>query len=167
MLTQARLKQALHYDPSTGAFTWVERGCGRKLNAEAGSQTQGYLKICLDGTAYGAHRLAWLYMTGDLPSLHIDHRNGDRADNRWENLREATKQQNGQNRALSSHNTSGLAGVSWHGKCQKWAAHIHHDRRKVHLGVFESADDAYRAHLAAKSRLHTFQPQPRYEAISA
>lgn len=164
-LTAERLRELFHYDPETGAFTWKmltsPRG-GVKIGDVAGSiDTKGYRIIRIDGRDHKAHRLAWLYMIGEWPKDQVDHRNGTPADNRFANLREATRAENGQNRATSKNNTSGFTGVSWHGRDRKWRAQIRAGGRNQHLGMFASAEDAHAAYLAAKAELHPFQPIPR------
>ena len=101
MLTQARLKELLHYDPETGAFTWrVDRTNGRRAGDLAGSTREGHITIGVEGTQYYAHRLAVLYMTGKWPKagMHVDHINRQKADNRWCNLRVVSHSKNMRNR---------------------------------------------------------------------
>jgi hypothetical protein len=96
-LTQARLKELLHYDPESGAITWASRPSSRvKVGMLAGKvhPTQGYRQVRADKSLYYAHRLAWLYMTGEWPAADVDHINHVRDDNRWSNLRGATRSQN-------------------------------------------------------------------------
>lgn len=105
MLTQAKLKSLINYNPVTGEFS-------RAGYAKCGTLTyQGYLAIQVAGKRYYAHRLAWFYMTGKWPEDEIDHKNRIRNDNRWENLREA-------DRYLQSTNRSGykwaIRGISYH-----------------------------------------------------
>jgi hypothetical protein len=114
MITQARLKEVLHYSPDTGEFVWLTNPRNqRKVGKLAGSVTaDGYATIGIDGFYYKAHRLAHLYMTGILPTDYIDHINGYRNDNRWDNLRNATRQQNQHNSGKAVNNTSGFKGVT-------------------------------------------------------
>jgi hypothetical protein len=120
MLTQARLKELLHYSPETGEFVWLVRTANRiKVGNKAGSSdNRGYVVTMIDGKTYKNHRLAFLYMEGSLPSLGVDHINGLKNDNSWANLRQATQAQNTQNMALPRNNTTGFKGVSWH-ECTK------------------------------------------------
>ena len=113
-LTQSRLKELLEYNPETGVFVWkVDRKRIAKAGDVAGGKNlaNGYRRICIDYTNYLQHRLAFLYMTGEFPVNLVDHINGDRADNRWCNLRQANFEQNAYNKAMQSNNTSGHIGI--------------------------------------------------------
>lgn len=156
-LTQERLKELLRYDPDTGVFTWVKSGKGIKPSKVAGSTDRdGYCIIRVDRAIYRAHRLAFLYVTGEWPTHHVDHSNGARSDNRWCNLREATRSENMQNQRVANRDSAvGLLGVS---KARgKFVAHITLAGKKTHLGVFTAAEDAHAAYLEAKFRMHPFQ----------
>lgn len=148
MLTAQRLRELLSYDPKTGEFT--------RRGARAGTlRPDGRRQLAVDGKIYLEHRLAWLYMTGAFPTYGVDHRDGDPSNNRWKNLREATPAQNNQN--LDARH--GLRGVTkFRGK---WQAQINVDHKFVYLGLFDSPELAHEAYLAAKAKLHTFQPTPR------
>ena len=101
-LTAARLREALSYDRDTGEFRWNKRSSAlsrRREGVLAGSiKAAGYREIEIDGVTYQAHRLAWLHVTGEWPDAEIDHRDLDRGNNSWENLRAATSSQNHANR---------------------------------------------------------------------
>jgi hypothetical protein len=162
MLTQSRLKELLHYDPETGLFTWlVSTSNCVKVGDVAGSVSHGYRIIKIDGKKYGAHRLAFLYITGNLPENDTDHINGIRDDNRWCNLREATRAENMQNKAPYKAGTSKYPGVYWHKQRQKWVAQITINGKQKHIGLFETEEEAYSAYCAAKAEHHKFQPQQR------
>ena len=99
--TQARLKEMLSYDPATGVFTWrIDRSGGVRAGDIAGSRRDKHATIGVDGSQLYAHRLACLYMTGDVPAkgMHVDHINRDGMDNRWDNLRVVSHGQNMRNR---------------------------------------------------------------------
>ena len=162
MITQSRLKELLHYDPETGVFTWAVRRNGIRNGGVAGGlDAKGYRKIGVDGRLYLAHRLAWLYVHGVWPQAQMDHRNGVHDDNRISNLREATNAQNSQNRALHANNTSGFPGVTWFWQRRKWMSQITFDGKRKGLGYFDDPEEAHEAYLAAKARLHAFQPTVR------
>lgn len=142
-LTQARLKVLLHYDPETGHFTWRVTRNQTAIGSRAGSPSgDGYIRIKVDGQLQRAHRLAFLYMTGEFPPNQVDHINRDRTDNRWENLRPATRRENEGNKGLRRDNTSGHRGVSWFKPAKKWAAYGYRNGRRVHLGYFASLEEA-------------------------
>lgn len=102
-----------------------------------------------------AHRLAWLYMYGELPSTDIDHINNKKDDNRIANLRLVTRKQNMQNVLKHKHNTSGFKGVSWHRHSNKWRAYIFSDYKQIYLGVFETKEAAARARQTAEKIYHS------------
>lgn len=163
MLTQARLKELLKYDPETGEFTRIKR-TGRSKPVGTVIKTPhsaGYLTAAIDGTEYLQHRLVWMYSFGHFPHADIDHVNGVRSDNRLANLREAARYQNHQNKGMQSNNTSGLIGVSWRSNRSRWIAQIRVLGVNRYLGSYKTADEAREAYLRAKETMHQFQPTPR------
>lgn len=152
-LTQGVLKSLLTYDPETGAFASKD---GRALGSARGHR---YVRIWVAGRNHYAHRLAWLYMTGGWPECGIDHRDGNRANNAWINLREATQAQNLQNLRAAKRTrgrTSSKLGVCWHSGAEKWRATIKANGVVRHLGLFDDEDSAHRAYIAAKREAHAF-----------
>lgn len=150
--THARLKEVLHYDPVLGLFWWKERPVttrhDRMFNTKhsgqiAGTRSRGYAVIKVDGEDIHAHRLAWFYMTGQWPAEEIDHRNGRRLDNAFDNLREATRSQNGANRSRQSE---GLRGVSKSGS--KFRSRIKYEQTEEYLGTFDTEEEAHTAYAA-------------------
>ena len=166
MLTAERLRELLNYDPETGEFTWrVNRGGPAKAGSRAGTvRVRGYRAVYVDNKPYAEHRLAWLYTYGRWPTNHIDHRNGVGGDNRLANLRECTREENHQNRALNRNSTSGYPGVCWHRQIGKWEAYINHNGTRRYLGVFTDLEEAAEAYRIAKAKLHTFNPETRIES---
>jgi len=145
MITQARLKELLSYDPDSGIFTWkINRTGAAKAGSVAGNlnSSTGYIHIKIDGKAYQAHRLAWLYIYGYLPENQIDHLNGIRDDNRITNLREVSRVCNMQNQKTRSDNRSGFAGVYWDKQHRKWKAYITIQGKVHSLGYYDTALDA-------------------------
>ena len=128
MLTQNELKRALRFDPETGEFVRLASKQQPRLIGKATSRLpglNGYLRIHVGSKRYSAHRLAWLYMTGQWPSQEVDHINGDRSDNRWCNLREVSRRMNAQNlRSPRTDSRSRVLGVSWDGARKKWVTRI-------------------------------------------
>lgn len=159
-VTQERLKELLHYDPETGVFirrTSVNN-CYKAGEIAGSVNTLGYIVLGVDRRFYKAHRLAWLYMTGDWPASQVDHINRVKNDNRWVNLRAATNAQNMQNKAKRSDNTSGFVGVVWVPRLNKWAARITVGGRTIQLGCFDSPFAAHDARVAAAAIHHTHGP---------
>lgn len=158
ILTQARLKELLHYDPDTGVFTNIKARQNVRVGSVTGcvSTTTGYVGIKVDCRKYQAHRLAWLYVHGSFPPEQLDHINRVRTDNRLCNLRLATSIENGQNRSMPRNNTSGHVGVSWSKAKRKWLAEIMLDGKNIRLGLFTDKDQAVKARLEAKSKHHQF-----------
>lgn len=156
-ITQDELKQLLHYDPATGIFTrLVSRNARYFVGEQAGSvrKSGGRRYIVIDMDCYAAHRLAFLYMTGKWPTGEVDHRNTRPDDNRWDNLRDATKFVNQQNlRRAKRGNSSGFLGV--HKRSGGgYRARIYADGRLSYLGTFDTPELAHSAYVAAKRAMH-------------
>lgn len=151
----------INYDPTTGAFTRaVEKRCGKnnaviryKAGDAAGTVTKnGYVQIAIEGTVYYGHRLAFAIMTGEWPEHQVDHINGQRADNRWVNLRGATASVNQQNlRTAQRNNVTGMLGVSQ--SFGKFSARIVAGGKVKRLGRFETPEEAHAAYVSAKRSL--------------
>lgn len=151
-LTSARLREVLRYDPSTGKFYWV-RGKGTASAGQVAGRigSAGYRDIGVDGHLYRASRLAWLYVTGQWPTIEIDHKNLDCSDDSWGNLREATRSQNCSNRRGWA--SSGFKGVTRQ-KSGKWIARIRVDNRLIYLGQFATAEEASAVYARAAREKH-------------
>lgn len=154
MVTVDRLRQVLNYNPETGVFIWkIPTGKRTKVGSVAGSiRKDGYRPIKVDGHRYLAHRLAWLYQTGEWPTDVIDHINGDPSDNRIANLREASRFQNQQNQGVRKNNTSGFKGVSL--SRGRWCAEIRVHGKKKSLGSFDTPEEAHAAYCTAAEQFH-------------
>jgi len=98
--------------------------------------------INISGKKYFAHRLVWVIHYGCWPENQIDHKDGDRLNNRLSNIRLATITQNSRNRSKRSDNSSGHPGVCWYHKHQRWAARISVNGKRIHLGFYISFEDA-------------------------
>ena len=147
MLTIEQLKEVLEYNPDTGVFTWIKSTQQTKAGSVAGNKTnQGYIRISVKRKRYLAHRLAYLYTTGNFPENSIDHINHIRHDNRWTNLRDATNSQNHANRVKHKNNKSGYKGVSWHKTNKKWRAKIEYMYKDIHIGYYTTAEEASEAY---------------------
>jgi hypothetical protein len=146
MITHELLVSHLHYDPDTGIFRRRIALCNKvKVGDIAGrTDTSGYSAIRVCGRLYKAHRLAWLYVHGEIPDV-VDHINGVKSDNRLINLRNCTSKQNAENQKLRSNNKTSHRGVYWSSAEQRYKAQVGHDRDIHHLGTFVSLVDAVSA----------------------
>lgn len=150
-LTQNKLKELLNYNPNTGVFTWLVARGGNFTGVTAGSTTaRGYITIRVNTQAYQAHRLAYLYMTGEFPLNDIDHINHVPDDNRWENLRAVTHKENLMNQLIRINNTSGCMGVHWNKKNTNWLVRIMNKGKYISIGSFNNLGDAVAARKAAE-----------------
>jgi|DEB19_MinimDraft_2_1074335.scaffolds.fasta_scaffold61179_1 hypothetical protein len=152
-----RLVELLDYDKSTGIFTWKMRnGRPAPANTVAGSpHIEGYRKIKIDGVSYLAHRLAMMWIDGEMPPNLVDHINGVRDDNRISNLRKVTMAGNQQNRrGAASNSRSGVIGASYRASNGKWVSQIRINGVATHIGSFDTKAQAAEAYLSAKRKHH-------------
>lgn len=150
-LSQAYLKSILSYDAESGLFTWTKYAPRSKQpGTVAGHVGKGYRIIEIHGRSYLAHRLAWMYVHGEMPDC-IDHANGDPDDNKITNLRIATPSQNSANSRKPDHNTSGAKGVriTTSGKYQ---AVLKCNGTTYNLGVYATKEEAAQAYLAGAQK---------------
>lgn len=155
------LDELLAYDQATGVLIWKarplsmfssERLCNswniRRAGKVAGTvahtrQSEKRLYVMVNGKRYGAARVAWCMVNGDIPEgMSIDHINGDTMDNRMCNLRLATRTENQWNRGRQSNNTSGFKGVTFHKHSGKWHAVIEFYGRVISLGYYRTPEEA-------------------------
>lgn len=155
MITQEQLCALMRYDPETGIFSWIKSRPGASLVRRVGSAdpTNGYIKIRVMYRPYYAHRLAWLYMTGAWPPDDIDHINRNKTDNRWANLRLATRGQNGVNTKRRRDNTSGFKGINQL-PSGRWRAVITLNGKPCHIGTFDTAEEAFSARNALAETIY-------------
>jgi len=154
-LTVELLNELFEYDKETGKLYWkVVRGRA-KVGGEVGSvNSEGYILTTVNRKPYRAHRLVFLMHKGYLPKF-LDHINGDKKDNRIENLRPVSVAQNAQNAKISSRNTSGYKGVYWISSMKKWRVQITGNGGKIiHLGCFENLEEAAEVVRVAREELH-------------
>ena len=139
MITQRQLKRILHYNPDTGIFTNKVWRSSRSLPGQQIGTVdgKGYLHTIINQKIYRLHRLAWLYMEGKIPK-QVDHKDRNRQNNKWDNLRSATCKDNAGNSGVHSHNTSGYRGVSKNSKSGKWHAQIKINGKQKYLGRFDT-----------------------------
>ena len=153
MLTQERAKELLHYD--NGKLYWKVTRPGKiKAGAPVGcDHCAGYRQVMIDRKRYLSHRVVFLLHHGYIPKC-LDHINGDKSDNRIENLREATIGENQYNRQANTNNTSGIKGVTWHTRNKRWQAQINVNSKPVYLGQFKSIEEAGEVVRRAREQLH-------------
>lgn len=148
-------KEWLNYDPATGVFTWLKRSRHTRVGWTAGVESRGYVILSLFACSVMAHRAAFFFMTGNWPALFVDHIDRDRSNNAWENLREVTNKQNHENMPLQKNNKSGHAGVGWDSDRSKWYAHITHHQRMIHIGRYDTLEEAVASREIMRNRLFT------------
>lgn len=171
-ISPATIRSLLDYQPDTGKLFWLLRSpdwftpsqcrtsehvCALWNSRYAGSEAltaniNGYRAGMILGQPMRAHRAAFAWMTGDWPKADIDHINGRRNDNRWTNLRDASRLDNGRNQKLHSTNSSGFGGVSFDADKGLWRARITVAGQAIYLGRFKSFDAAAGARAAAERR---------------
>lgn len=139
-LTQALLKELVSYDPDTGLFT---RLTGQNKGKEAGYLTEdGYINVEILGVTYPAHRLAWFYMHGKWPKADIDHKDRQRTNNIFDNLRDVSRSDNLFNRGMMKNNTSGVRNVYWSKKRKKWVVNRNENNKRIYVAAFDSLEEA-------------------------
>lgn len=140
------------YEPSTG---YLVNRCSRAARAQEGAiagrlSNIGYVDVGIFGKKCGAHRIIWEMVNGKIPDgMEVDHINGVRDDNRISNLRLVTRNDNMRNIKLRCDNTSGFHGVGFNKNSGKFQARIWHRNIRRHLGLFNTAEEAHQAYLAA------------------
>jgi len=167
-LTQEIIRELINYDPETGDTFWKKRDvkwfkngvktalhtsrvwnnrfAGKKIGSI--SKSHGYLEFRLFYDLYLLHRVIWLYMTGSWPNV-IDHKDGNRLNNVWENLDNVTYLTNARNQKLQKNNTSGYKGVSWSKRDNNWEVHIRINKRSEYLGSFDDILLAFETYAKA------------------
>lgn len=153
MISHERTKELFDY-LSDGELVWKVNVCNVKAGSLVGSsRMDGYKMTSADRKKYLVHRLIFLWHKGYMPE-YIDHIDGNPRNNKIENLRECTLSQNQQNRRIGRDNKTGVKGVSWHKKNQKWRASIRLNKEQIHLGLFEDFDQAVKVIEQARMNMH-------------
>ncbi len=164
MLTQNDIKRLLDYNPTTGVFVWKPRDASqfasrtsrtaqqscdawntRYAGKPAGLKSNWYIQIRIAGKPYYAHRLAWLYMSGGWPVSEIDHRDCDKTNNAWANLRAASKTQQQGNRRGARELPKGVHKR----KGDTFSARLTVAGKHKYIGNFPTAEAAHAAYVAA------------------
>ena len=145
-LTAQYVRSIFDYDPQTGILT--RKKCDlyhpQKVGKPAGfRRVDGGIGVKINRREYRAHRIIWLIMTGEWAETEIDHRDRDPSNNRWANLRLATRSQNAANQKLFKTNKTGFKGVTVDPKNGRYRACIVFKGKKYHLGQFATAEKAH------------------------
>jgi hypothetical protein len=155
------LRKLLRYEPETGKLFWLARGkhpCASWDSRFEGKEAftcvgnHGYRHGAVLGKSITAHRVVWAIYYGEWPPFVIDHKDGDRLNNKIANLRSATRSQNNANSKPREGGYSKYKGVTWHKLRNKWMAQIRNGPRKIHLGYFECEKQAYEAYCSAAAQ---------------
>jgi hypothetical protein len=154
-------KKAIDQDYVLSAFDYQDGQLIRKIGRinEVGSiagcvhKGTGYIHIKINAKAFKAHRLIFLYHYGYFPEF-VDHIDGNKQNNRIENLREANKQENSQNQKVRWTNSSGVKGVSWHKVNKKWKVALCKNYRSYYFGTYEDKELAELVSMEATDLLH-------------
>lgn len=160
------LRKLLRYEPDTGFLFWLPRPASmfpckcaqhRWNLRHAGKQAfnikteNGYLKSSILGRQVLAHRAVWAFVNGEWPKHQIDHMDGDRTNNRIENLRDVPEYINHRNNARKRGTTAPYNGVSQDKRTNRWIARIHYDGLSRHVGVYDTLEEAIQARRAAEA----------------
>lgn len=165
MITQEELIETFDYDPLTGIVTWKKDKGRIKAGTVVGSKhNRGYLTVRYDYKSYLLHRLIWFMVHGKWPE-NIDHKNGDRTDNRLSNLRKATLVQNNHNTKKKPNAKCQYIGVFPHGK--KWRSFIRENGKRVYIGSFDSPEQAAKAYDKHAVRLRGEFAKTNFKGIAA
>ena len=124
-----------------GKLFWNNAACHRVAGKEAGSFNGNYYTVRVEGNQYFLHKIVYEMHYGEVDT-GVDHKDGDKTNNRIENLRQATKSQNEANTTKRSTNTSGYKGVYWLKNAGKWRAKIDFNKQQIHIGLFDSKVEA-------------------------
>ncbi len=146
---QEYLKSILYYDPLSGKWTWLKHYYKRLIGKEAGQIKQtGYRIIKINNKEYMSARLACLYMTGEWPKEEMDHKDTIKLNDKWENLREASRAENTRNRNAKLTSLIGLKGVRLT-TSNKYEANIKLNGQFKYLGTFDTPKEAATAYANA------------------
>lgn len=159
-LSFERVRDLFDYDAENGWPVRKKDQFGRIVNRPCGNKPvcKGYGQVRIDGKTYQTHRIVWLLVHGEWPDGEIDHKDRNPMNNRIENLRVASSSENSHNHGLQRNNSSGYPGVSFHKPSKKYQAYIKVDNKIIYLGLFNTAEEAYRAYQLAKIKYHPTSP---------
>jgi hypothetical protein len=140
MINQLKLHEMFEYRNDGNLIHRYTVQGGKRLGDVAGSpHNAGYLQICIARKKHLVHRLIWMYHYGEMPT-QIDHINGQRSDNRIENLRECSYSENHGNKQISRNNTSGYKGVFLDKRDGFWFVYVANEYKGRYRTIQEAAD---------------------------
>ena len=153
VLTPEQIREWFHYEPDTGSLYRIV--AGKRLLCTK-MDTKGYVAVYIGNRRFTAHRVAWAFMTGKWPRKGLDHIDGNRANNCWSNLREATPSQNMCNSATKRkvHNLPRGVMLVTNQKTPSFLARIQSNRRNINLGVYPTPEEASEVYQLASEMLH-------------
>lgn len=151
-LTREEVDRLFEY--RDGQLFWKERGIGRRFEKPVGTKnSKGYFQVEIKGVTYKIHRLIWV-MHGNDPVPILDHVDGNRGNNKIQNLRPATSSQNCMNRKHDNKNAAGATGVFWYKALQKWQVRIWANNKSYHGGYFDCPKEAAKVAASMRKELH-------------
>ena len=155
MITQKELKEIFSYNPDTGLLirNKTTSPAHKKGDVAGGVTSFGYVRVQIKNKKYMAHRLAWLYMTGEWPRDEIDHIDHIKTNNKWDNLRNVTHRENMLNQSIGKNNKSGVTGVSWNKYERLWIAQICINRKDK---ILARTNDLFECCCVRKSHENKF-----------
>ena len=150
------IREYLEYNENTGDLIWIKKPSSKVcIGDKAGTKhSKGYIHIAFKGKKHLIHRVAWFLYTSEQPPDNVDHKNGNKTDNSWLNLRVATERNNMHNKGKPTTNTSGYKGVSWNKKASKWLAKIKFNNQTMYLGLFNTPEEAHLSYCIAADKYH-------------
>jgi len=155
MITQELVQH--YFDYKNDHLYWknvVHLNQSKLIGQKAGSiHSTGYRHITFMNKQHKAHRLIWLYVYGYLPK-EIDHIDGNRQNNKLENLREVTRSQNQYNKIMQKNTASGIKGVNWHKKSKSWVVRLNVNNQPKHFGYFKDLELAELVAIEARDKFH-------------
>lgn len=150
----------LRYDPETG---WIHNLAGNRVGS-FGAASHHYETVCIKRNRILSHRIAWRLMTGEWPKSHIDHKDGNHRNNRWDNLRLASPSQNVCNRLKQKTNTSGTIGVYMDKSVHKWRVNVCYEGTRVQNNVSHSISAVVASRLIRRVLHGEFSSEARQDA---
>lgn len=159
---EEKLKEYLKYDPKTGILTWIKKPSKRvKVKSQAGcyDKTTGYMRTQLHGIALYNHRVVWFLYHGTWPQGQVDHKDGDKLNNKISNLRDISVSENNRNKPLHYLNTSGMTGVHYYTKTDRWHVRLKKGSINHFIGSFTCLEEAKKARRQAEIQFNLLERQ--------